>query len=55
MREEQILVVAQLLSVIKDNIQKLKEVQKKKDAEQLAFAKRETLTSQKNLLNCCKN
>lgn len=41
--------MAQLLSAIKDDIGKMREAQKKKDAEQLAGAKREILSFQKKM------
>jgi len=41
--------IAQLLSAMKDGIQKIKLSQKKKDAEQLSAAKHEILGFQKKL------
>jgi len=50
MKKEEIAVVAQLLTAIKDAISKLEEAQKNGDAEQFAIAKGEILSFQKKLV-----
>ena len=49
MKKEDIIVIAQLLTAIKDSIEKLEEAQKKKDGEMLLAAKREILLFQKKI------
>lgn len=49
MKKEDIIVIAQLLTAIKDSIEKLEEAQKKKDAEMLLSTKREILMFQKKI------
>lgn len=49
MKKEEIAVLAQLLTAIKDAIDRLEEAQKKKDAEELEMAKREILSFQKKI------
>lgn len=49
MKKEEIAVLAQLLTAIKDAIYKLEEGQKEKDTEKTASAKREILAFQKKL------
>lgn len=49
MKKEEVIVLAQLLTAIKDGIEKLEEAQKKQDAEQLESAKQEILHFQKKV------
>ena len=49
MEKEEITVLAQLLTAMKDSVEKIEEAQKNKDVEQLAMAKRELLAFQKRL------
>ena len=49
MKKEEITVVAQLLTAMKDSVEKIDEAQRNKDSEQLLRAKRELLTFQKRL------
>ncbi len=49
MKKEEIAVLAQLLTAIKDTIERLEEAQKKKDSEELEMAKREILSFQKKI------
>lgn len=49
MKKEDIVVIAQLLTAIKDSIDKLEEAQKKRDAEMLLAAKREILMFQEKI------
>jgi len=47
--EDNVAVIAQLLSAIKDNIEKLKEARKNRDSELMASSKMEILSFQKKL------
>ena len=49
MKKSEIAIVAQLLSAIKDSVEKLEKSQKKKDAEGLAIAKQEILNFQRKI------
>ena len=49
MKKEDVPVLAQLLTGIKDALEKLEEAEKKKDGEELAIAKREILSFQKKI------
>jgi hypothetical protein len=49
MKKEEIAVVAQLLTAIKDAIEKLEEAKRNSDTEQFATAKNEILIFQKKL------
>ena len=49
MEKEDITLVAQLLTGIKDALDKLEEAEKKKDADNLAAAKREILNFQEQI------
>ncbi|MEK6855244.1 MAG: hypothetical protein AABX73_03400 [Nanoarchaeota archaeon] len=49
MKKEEILILAQLLTAIKDSIVKLEEAQKQKDSEQMALAKKEILNFQRQI------
>lgn len=49
MQKEEITVLAQLLTAIKDSVERLEEAQKNKDAEELAVAKKEILSFQKQI------
>jgi uncharacterized protein YegL len=46
MKNEDVMILAQLLTAMKDAVQKLEDAEKKKDAESLASAKKEILTFQ---------
>ncbi|MBI2452536.1 hypothetical protein HYV50_05705 [Candidatus Pacearchaeota archaeon] len=49
MKKETITLLAQLLTAIKDGLEKIEEAQKNKDAELLATAKQEILLFQKKI------
>ena len=49
MKKEEITVLAQLLTAIKDAIEKLEEAERKKKPEKIASAKREILNFQKKI------
>jgi len=49
MKKEEITVLAQLLTAVKDGVNKLEEADREKDAEKLASAKREILGFQKKI------
>ena len=49
MKKEDITILAQLLTGIKDAIKTLEDAQKRKDSDQLATAKREILNFQKKI------
>ena len=49
MKKEAIAILAQLLTAIKDGIRKLEDAQKNKDAEEIALARREILSFQRQI------
>ncbi|MBU0760639.1 MAG: hypothetical protein KJ600_04610 [Nanoarchaeota archaeon] len=49
MKKENIVVVAQLLTAIKDNIEKIEEAEREKDAEKLSSGRQEILSFQKKI------
>lgn len=49
MKREEITVLAQLLTAMKDSVASMEEAQKNKDSEQLETAKKELLAFQKRL------